>query len=90
MFFCTSDSGGVIKPQHGRPIVLAIATGRMHEDGHIFWQADNGVWLTDVVAPAYLAFHVDAPPVLKSAATDVTLYTTVDIGSNQDGGRSCK
>jgi len=42
--------------RHGRPVVLKIATGKMHADGHTFWQADNGVWLTDHVAPAYLGF----------------------------------
>lgn len=42
--------------RHGRPVVLKIAAGKMHEDGHLFWQADNGVWLTDHVAPAYLGF----------------------------------
>lgn len=42
--------------RHGRPVVLKIATGKMHADGHTFWQADNGVWLTDHVAPAYLSF----------------------------------
>ena len=42
--------------RHGKPVVLRIATGKMHEDGHQFWQADNGVWLTDHVAPEYLGF----------------------------------
>lgn len=42
--------------RHGKPVVLRIATGKMHADGHQFWQADNGVWLTDHVAPAYLGF----------------------------------
>ena len=42
--------------RHGRPVVLRIATGRMHDDGHPFWRADNGVWLTNRVAPAYLGY----------------------------------
>jgi putative RNA 2'-phosphotransferase len=42
--------------RHGRPVVLKISTGKMYEDGHQFWQADNGVWLTDYVAPTYLGF----------------------------------
>ncbi len=42
--------------RHGKPVVLRIATGRMHADGFAFWQADNGVWLTDHVPPAYLGF----------------------------------
>lgn len=42
--------------RHGKPVVLRIATGRMHADGFSFWKADNGVWLTDHVPPAYLGF----------------------------------
>lgn len=42
--------------RHGAPVIFRIDTARMHADGLIFWQADNGVWLTDVVAPAYLRF----------------------------------
>lgn len=42
--------------RHGKPVVLRIAAGQMHADGHQFWQADNGVWLTHHVAPAYLGF----------------------------------
>lgn len=42
--------------RHGAPVIFRVDTARMHADGLIFWQADNGVWLTDVVAPAYLRF----------------------------------
>jgi len=42
--------------RHGKPVVLCIATGRMHMEGHSFWRADNGVWLTEYVAPEYLGF----------------------------------
>ncbi len=41
--------------RHGKPLVLRIAAARMHRDGRPFWQADNGVWLTDYVSPAYLS-----------------------------------
>jgi len=40
--------------RHGRPEVLAVAAGRMFRDGYQFYQADNGVWLTDSVPVAYL------------------------------------
>ncbi|MET3896083.1 putative RNA 2'-phosphotransferase [Devosia sp. UYZn731] len=42
--------------RHGTPVVLRIAAGRMHADGIEFWRADNGVWLTVEVSPAYLSF----------------------------------
>ena len=41
--------------RHGAPVIFRVDTARMHTDGQIFWRADNGVWLTDSVAPIYLA-----------------------------------
>lgn len=40
--------------RHGAPVIFEVATARMHADGVVFWQAENGVWLTERVAPAYL------------------------------------
>lgn len=40
--------------RHGRPVVLRVDAASLHQDGHPFWMADNGVWLTDPVPPAYL------------------------------------
>jgi putative RNA 2'-phosphotransferase len=41
--------------RRGKPVVLAVAAGRMHGDGHRFFVSANGVWLADAVPPAYLA-----------------------------------
>jgi putative RNA 2'-phosphotransferase len=41
--------------RHGKPLVLLVDSGRMARDGHLFYRSENGVWLTDSVAPAYLA-----------------------------------
>ncbi|QYM97684.1 RNA 2'-phosphotransferase [Dickeya ananatis] len=35
--------------RHGKPIVLTIKALNMYEQGFKFYQADNGVWLTDTV-----------------------------------------
>ncbi|PXW39658.1 putative RNA 2'-phosphotransferase [Erwinia sp. AG740] len=35
--------------RHGKPIVLTIKAFNMYEQGFKFYQADNGVWLTDTV-----------------------------------------
>lgn len=35
--------------RHGKPVVLKIKALDMHEEGFKFFQADNGVWLTDIV-----------------------------------------
>ena len=40
--------------RRGRPIILFIDAVQMHEDGHSFFQSDNGVWLTDHVPPKYV------------------------------------
>jgi putative RNA 2'-phosphotransferase len=40
--------------RHGKPIVLQVAASRMHQDGFVFYQSENGVWLTDAVPPDYL------------------------------------
>ncbi|MFF5423496.1 MULTISPECIES: RNA 2'-phosphotransferase [unclassified Streptomyces] len=42
--------------RRGRPVVLAVAAGAMHRDGHVFRLSANGVWLTAAVPPAYIRF----------------------------------
>ena len=42
--------------RHGRPVVLRIAAGRMHEQGHAFFLSTNGVWLTDCVLSQFIQF----------------------------------
>ena len=42
--------------RHGRPVVLRIAAGRMHEQGHAFFLSTNGVWLTDCVPSQFIQF----------------------------------
>jgi putative RNA 2'-phosphotransferase len=41
--------------RHGKPAVLHVAAGAMHAQGHAFFRADNGVWLTDHVPPQFLS-----------------------------------
>lgn len=40
--------------RHGRLVLFAIAAGALHRAGHVFYQADNGVWLTEEVPADYL------------------------------------
>lgn len=40
--------------RHGSPVVLKIQTGKMHTAGFVFYQSDNGVWLTDQVPVGYI------------------------------------
>jgi putative RNA 2'-phosphotransferase len=40
--------------RHGKPVVLTVKSGVMTANGHVFYQSENGVWLTDHVPAAYL------------------------------------
>jgi putative RNA 2'-phosphotransferase len=40
----------------GAPVVLNVLAGRMHREGHIFYQSANGVWLTDQVPAQFIEF----------------------------------
>jgi len=40
--------------RYGKPIVLHINAAQMHQQGMPFFQAENGVWLTDHVAPNFI------------------------------------
>lgn len=42
--------------RHGKPVLLTINTAAMHQDGHVFYQSTNGVWLVDHVPPKYITF----------------------------------
>ncbi len=43
--------------RRGKPVVLTVDSGGMHVKGHRFYRADNGVWLTESVPPAFLRFN---------------------------------
>lgn len=44
--------------RHGKPVVLAVLAKSMVVDGYKFYQAANGVWLTEHVPPTYIATGV--------------------------------
>ena len=41
--------------RHGKPVVLRVDAKALHDAGHQFRQAENGVWLTGHVPPARLS-----------------------------------
>ncbi|MBW3636455.1 MAG: RNA 2'-phosphotransferase [Armatimonadetes bacterium] len=43
--------------RHGKPLIFAVDAARMIANGHVFYRSENGVWLTDEVAPSYLQVH---------------------------------
>ena len=40
--------------RRGKPILLIVKAGLMHEEGFAFYRSENGVWLTDNVPWEYL------------------------------------
>ena len=44
--------------RHGHPVVLKVQAGIMFTDGIHFLRSENGVWLTEYVAPEYLMVQV--------------------------------
>lgn len=46
----------VVGSRRGRPVILEIAAGKMHTDGHTFFLSENGVWLTDQVPVQFITF----------------------------------
>ena len=42
--------------RRGKPIILKVQSGKMHEEGHQFFKSENGVWLTDSVPSSYIEF----------------------------------
>jgi putative RNA 2'-phosphotransferase len=48
--------------RHGKPAVLTVEAHLMHAEGFKFFLADNGVWLTDHVPPAFLGLTPPSTP----------------------------
>jgi putative RNA 2'-phosphotransferase len=42
--------------RHGKAVVLVIESLHMHKAGFLFYQSENGVWLTEQVPTAYIKF----------------------------------
>ena len=48
------DTARKVGARHGKPVILIVDAQAMEAAGHAFFQADNGVWLTDAVPPEFL------------------------------------
>ena len=56
----TAETARSVGARHGKPVVLLVDAKAMLADGLKFYQAENGVWLTDSVAPKYLTLPMPA------------------------------
>lgn len=43
--------------RHGKPVVLIVDAQQMNQEGVLFYQAKNGVWLVKTVAAKYLSLQ---------------------------------
>ena len=49
-----AETAVTVGKRHGEPVVLTVQSQRMAEEGNVFHQADNGVWLTKLVPKEYI------------------------------------
>lgn len=49
------DTAVNVGSRHGKPAVLTIMSGKMYENGILFYCSDNGVWLTDYIDTKYIS-----------------------------------
>lgn len=52
----TAEVATTVGQRHGVPVVLTVHAGQAFDDGQAFYLSQNGVWLTDALAPDYLTF----------------------------------
>lgn len=45
------DTARTVGARHGKPVVLQIAAGPLHQNGQLFYLSENGVWLTCAIPP---------------------------------------
>lgn len=48
------DTALNVGQRHGKPVILQVRALEMHQAGISFYRSENGVWLTDAVAPEYI------------------------------------
>lgn len=48
------ETAKAVGARHGKPVIYKALSGKMHEDGVVFYRSVNGVWLTKRVETKYL------------------------------------
>lgn len=48
------ETAAKVGSRHGKPAILTIMSGKMCQDGILFYKSENGVWLTDYVDAKYI------------------------------------
>ncbi len=50
----TTESARQVGRRHGKPVILRVDAGRMHEDGFTFYAPSDNIWLAKEVPPEYI------------------------------------
>ena len=50
------DTALAVGQRYGKPVLLVVLAGKMHNDGHTFNISTNNVWLTENVPVEYIQF----------------------------------
>ncbi len=50
------DTAAKVGSRRGKPVILAVRALDMHNKGQRFYKSENGVWLTEQVAPEFIHF----------------------------------
>lgn len=50
----SEETAEVVAKRRGKPIILKVDSGKMYQDGHLFYFSENGVWLTNDVPSKYI------------------------------------
>ena len=54
----TTEDAIKVGKRHGDPVVLAINTQKVIDDGGCFYRVPNGIWLTDCIQAQYLTILI--------------------------------
>lgn len=52
-----ADTAHNVGSRHGKPIVLTIQSADMATQGYLFYQSENGVWLTEAVPKEFITYE---------------------------------
>lgn len=55
---CDEATAIKVGQRHGKPTVLIVRASEMQRAGIVFFCSDNGVWLTEHVAPKFIDFPI--------------------------------
>lgn len=53
----TMDMARQVGIRHGRPVVLAIDIEALIRDGYNFYNAQNGIWLSNMIEQKYITIN---------------------------------